>query len=361
MAVFATPVPPCPGVTAAFVVNTVAEALGNVNVLAEVAGPDTVKNALAVPPLAVGRMPVTLAVRSIVDAAMSAFTIVEYDHVPAATCAIPVDPLESPPVPPFVFGREVVSAEARFAPLGVANQVPIPVPSPVIPPTAIAVAVIVPLPVAASDAPVPITIAAVVLVEPVIAEKAFDPPPAQADPVARQIAPDPDTAVPSAVATPVPSPDIPPTGTAVAVMLPLPLAARDAPVPTTIAAVVFVELVSAENAPPEYWGMFNVFVPCVQLAAPLDPVVVSVIGRLVRLEALPLAGVPSTGAMSVGPFAKTSAPVPVSPVTQAARLALDGVISHVTQPVPIPDTPVLIGSPVRSAASTAGSWADPFN
>jgi hypothetical protein len=38
------------------VVRIVALALGKVNVLAVVAGPDTVKNALAVPPLAEGRI-----------------------------------------------------------------------------------------------------------------------------------------------------------------------------------------------------------------------------------------------------------------------------------------------------------------
>ena len=44
---------------------------------------------------------------------------------------------------------------------------------------------------------------------------------------------------------------------------------------------------------PVYWGIFNVLVLCVYVDAPPVPVVVTVSGRLVRLEALPLAGVPS--------------------------------------------------------------------
>ena len=71
----AKPVPPCATVTAAFDVSTVDEAFGKVNVLAEVVGPATVKKALAVPPFALGKMPVTFVVRSMVAAVMSAFTI----------------------------------------------------------------------------------------------------------------------------------------------------------------------------------------------------------------------------------------------------------------------------------------------
>lgn len=56
-------VPPCPTVTVALVVRIVALALGKVNVLALERGPLTVKNALAVPPLAEGSIPVTSAVK----------------------------------------------------------------------------------------------------------------------------------------------------------------------------------------------------------------------------------------------------------------------------------------------------------
>jgi len=67
-------VPPCDTVTAALLVRTLALALGKVNVLVEPAGPATAKKPLFRPPFAVGKTPVTLVVRSIVAAAISAFT-----------------------------------------------------------------------------------------------------------------------------------------------------------------------------------------------------------------------------------------------------------------------------------------------
>jgi len=66
----------------------------------------------------------------------------------------------------------------------------------------------------------------------------------------------------------------------------------------------------------------------------------------VRLVTTPDAGVPKAGVINVGEVAKTSEPVPVSSVTAAARLALDGVARKVATPVPRPDTPVLMGRPV---------------
>jgi hypothetical protein len=57
-------------------------------------------------------------------------------------------------------------------------------------------------------------------------------------------------------------------------------------------------------------------------------------------------GVPSAGVTRVGEVAKTSAPVPVSSVTVEMRLADDGVASQVAMPVPKPETPVEMGSPV---------------
>jgi hypothetical protein len=57
-------------------------------------------------------------------------------------------------------------------------------------------------------------------------------------------------------------------------------------------------------------------------------------------------GVPRTGVTNVGEVAKTLAPLPVSSVKAAARLALDGVARKVATPVPRPDTPVEIGRPV---------------
>ena len=61
---------------------------------------------------------------------------------------------------------------------------------------------------------------------------------------------------------------------------------------------------------------------------------------------LPLVGVPKIGVTNVGDVANTKDPVPVSSVTAAAKLALDGVAKNVATPVPKRLTPVLIGKPV---------------
>ena len=53
-----------------------------------------------------------------------------------------------------------------------------------------------------------------------------------------------------------------------------------------------------------------------------------------------------TGVVRVGLIANTFAPVPVSSVSADARFALDGVAKKVATPVPKPETPVDIGSPV---------------
>jgi hypothetical protein len=70
------------------------------------------------------------------------------------------------------------------------------------------------------------------------------------------------------------------------------------------------------------------------------------IGRPVALVSVADVGVPRTGVTSVGEVAKTSAPVPVSSVSAAARFADDGVAKKVATPVPRPETPVEIGNPV---------------
>jgi hypothetical protein len=70
------------------------------------------------------------------------------------------------------------------------------------------------------------------------------------------------------------------------------------------------------------------------------------IGNPVQLVKVPEEGVPRAGVTSVGEFANTSAPEPVSSETAAARLADDGVAKKVATPEPNPDTPVEIGSPV---------------
>jgi hypothetical protein len=66
--------------------------------------------------------------------------------------------------------------------------------------------------------------------------------------------------------------------------------------------------------------------------SPLIPVLT---GNPVQLVSVPLAGVPSKGVTSVGDVANTKAPLPVSPVTVAARFALLGVPRKVRTPVPV--------------------------
>ena len=66
---------------------------------------------------------------------------------------------------------------------------------------------------------------------------------------------------------------------------------------------------------------------------PLTPVL---IGNPVALVSVAEEGVPSAGVTRVGDVAKTNEPEPVSSVTAAAKLALDGVASHVATPVPRP-------------------------
>jgi hypothetical protein len=66
----------------------------------------------------------------------------------------------------------------------------------------------------------------------------------------------------------------------------------------------------------------------------------------VRLVTTPDAGVPRAGVTSVGLLANTKAPVPVSSVTAAARLADDGVAKKVATPDPKPEMPVETGKPV---------------
>jgi hypothetical protein len=70
-------------------------------------------------------------------------------------------------------------------------------------------------------------------------------------------------------------------------------------------------------------------------------------GNPVQFVNAPDVGVPRIGVTSVGVFAKTFAPVPVSSVRTAARFALDGVAKKVATFAAKPDTPVAIGRPVQ--------------
>lgn len=83
------------------------------------------------------------------------------------------------------------------------------------------------------------------------------------------------------------------------------------------------------------------------------PVTPVVNGNPVTLVIVPLDGVPSAGVTSVGDVANTTAPVPVSPVTAAAKFAVDGVAKNVATPVPSPEIPVETGSPVALVSVAA--------
>jgi hypothetical protein len=131
--------------------------------------------------------------------------------------------------------------------------------------------------------------------------------------------------------------------------------------------LVTVPLEGVPNAPPFTTGAPAVPTLTAKAVAtpvpkPLTPVE---IGRPVALVKTPLAGVPNAGVTNVGLVANTKAPVPVSSVTAAARLALEGVPKNVATPVPndvmpvppfatgsVPVTPVDRGKPVALVSVT---------
>jgi hypothetical protein len=119
----------------------------------------------------------------------------------------------------------------------------------------------------------------------------------------------------------------PENGAAVAVIVPLPDVAKLAPVPTTIAAVVLVDPVSALNAvlPPD---------PQADPVPDNTPEVLTC-----KHCVLPVTKLKVTPVVKLGEVPNTSAPVPVSPVTADAKLALDGVAKNVAIPVPNPEIP----------------------
>jgi hypothetical protein len=92
------------------------------------------------------------------------------------------------------------------------------------------------------------------------------------------------------------------------------------------------------------------FVP--PLAVGKVPVTPVVKGKPVALVNVALVGVPNTGVTNVGEVANTAEPVPVSSVKAERRLAELGVARKVATPVPRPDTPVAIGSPVAFVSVT---------
>lgn len=99
--------------------------------------------------------------------------------------------------------------------------------------------------------------------------------------------------------------------------------------------------------------VLNAVAPVPPFATGSVPVTPDVSGNPVQFVSTPDVGVPSKGVTSVGLVAKTRAPVPVSPVTAAARFADDGVARKVATPVPKPETPVEIGRPVQLVRTPA--------
>jgi len=75
-------------------------------------------------------------------------------------------------------------------------------------------------------------------------------------------------------------------------------------------------------------------------------------GKPVALVSVTEVGVPNIGVTKVGDVANTLAPVPVSSVNAAAKLADVGVAKNVATPVPKPLTPVDIGRPVAFVSVT---------
>jgi hypothetical protein len=91
----------------------------------------------------------------------------------------------------------------------------------------------------------------------------------------------------------------------------------------------------------------NVATPVPRPLIPVDT------GRPVAFVSVALLGVPSAGVTSVGLFANTSEPVPVSSVTALAKLAELGVARKVATPVPNPLMPVETGRPVALVRTAA--------
>ena len=90
-------------------------------------------------------------------------------------------------------------------------------------------------------------------------------------------------------------------------------------------------------------------VPLLRLVTGRFPVTPVVSGRPVALVRIAADGVPKSGVTSVGLVANTSEPLPVSSVTEDARLAEDGVPRKVAMPLPrlvIPVPPLATGSAV---------------
>lgn len=110
--------------------------------------------------------------------------------------------------------------------------------------------------------------------------------------------------------------------------------------PVKLALVTTVATLPIEVTPPVKLALV-VTVPAV------SPAAVPVMFVPTKAE-----GVPSAGVTSVGLVANTLAPVPVSSVSAAAKLAEEGVAKNAATFKPSPETPVLIGKPVPLVSVT---------
>jgi hypothetical protein len=89
--------------------------------------------------------------------------------------------------------------------------------------------------------------------------------------------------------------------------------------------------------------------PDVAKVDPLTKVNVADVAGAVMATLLMLLAVatPRTGVVKLGLVENTRDPVPVSSVMAEIKLTLEGVARNVATPVPNPETPVLMGSPVQ--------------
>lgn len=85
--------------------------------------------------------------------------------------------------------------------------------------------------------------------------------------------------------------------------------------------------------------LLTVLTPVIVCAVPRRSTVSAPVGIVTLLIVVAVAA-PRTGVTNVGDVANTRAPVPVSSVTAAIKLALDGVARKVATPVPKPVIPV---------------------
>jgi hypothetical protein len=108
-------------------------------------------------------------------------------------------------------------------------------------------------------------------------------------------------------------------------------------------ALVLGKVIVVESVPSSVKLLFTVRVLPSRMVRVL-PVAGAVMVTLLMLVA---EATPRTGVVRVGLVAKTKRPEPVSSVTAAARLALEGVARKVATFAPKPDTPVEMGSPVQ--------------